>query len=221
MSDLLPLLPLGAVVFPGMTIPLRIFEARYRRMLDQRLQRDPAFGIVLLRSGRDTDVFTDQDLSTTGTAVRLVARRILPGGQIAIEVQGTRRFAIQSVNWDLGYGLATIAWHDETVRNPQHLTSIMQPTLDAFNHYVQSVTAITGRVFDGVRISPDPLRATWDLAARLPLHVWERQRLLELPGAEARAEALSSLIRREQHLLVDAGVLGVTLEHPGHTFTLN
>ena len=220
MSDLLSLFPLGTVMFPGMLLPLRVFEERYRRMLDDRHQNDPAFGIVLLRSGRDTGERSVQDIHRTGTAIRILSRRRLAGGQSDLVVTGTRRFAIRSVNWDLGYGLATVDWHDDRAGDPQALAEGMRITLNAFNRYVERVTAITGRPFGGVRMSDDPVTASWDLAARLPLHTWERQRLLERETAAERFADLASIVRREQHLL-SVGVLGVAMNHPGHTFTLN
>jgi len=47
----LPLFPLGSVLFPGMLLPLHIFEPRYRLLLQRALQNDQPFGIVLIRSG--------------------------------------------------------------------------------------------------------------------------------------------------------------------------
>lgn len=220
MSDLLPLFPLGTVMFPGMLLPLRVFEERYRRMLDDRHQDDPAFGIVLLRSGRDTSERSMQDIHRVGTAIRLLSRRRLADGQSDLVVTGTRRFAIRSVNWEMGYGLATVDWHDDRPDDPHALGEGMQGTLKDFNRYVETVTAITGRPFGGVRMSDDPVVASWDLAARLPLHTWERQRLLERETAADRFADLAAIVRREQRLLA-VGVLGVAMNHPGHTFTLN
>lgn len=221
MSDLLPLFPLGTVMFPGMPLPLRVFEERYRRMLADRHLSDPAFGIVLLRSGRDTGERPVPDVQRTGTAIRILSRRRLAGGQSDLMVRGTRRFTIRSVNWDLGYGLATVDWQDDRAGDPDALARTMPQTLVAFDRYVASVTAITGRPFSGVRLSQDPVTASWDLAARLPLHTWERQRLLERESAAERFADLAYLVRREQRLLAAGGVLGVAINHPGHTFTLN
>ncbi|MGN6032186.1 MAG: LON peptidase substrate-binding domain-containing protein [Thermomicrobiales bacterium] len=221
MTDLLPLFPLGTVMFPGMPLPLRVFEERYRRMLDDRHLSDPAFGIVLLRSGRDIDRPATHDLHQVGTAIRIVSRRRRPDGQSDLIVNGTRRFSIKAVNWDLGYGLATVEWHDDRPGDPDALAPSMHRALATFDRYVESVTAITGRAFEGVRMSDDPVVASWDLAARLPLHTWERQRLLERDTAAERFADLAYFVRREQRLLAVSGVLGVALNHPGHTFTLN
>ena len=221
MTELLPLFPLATVMFPGMPLPLRVFEERYRRMLNDRHLSDPAFGIVLLRSGRDTDRPATRDLHRVGTAVRIMSRRLRPDGQSDLVVKGTRRFSIETVNWELGYGLATVKWHEDQPGDPTALGFAMRRALATFDRYVETVTAVTGRDFQGVRMSDDPVVASWDLAARLPLHTWERQRLLERDTAAERFADLAYIVRREQRLLAVSGVLGVALNHPGHTFTLN
>ncbi len=49
--DKLPLFPLNTVVFPGMPIPLHIFEERYKEMITACVDDQIPFGIVLIRQG--------------------------------------------------------------------------------------------------------------------------------------------------------------------------
>lgn len=219
MTDLLPLFPLGTVVFPGMPLPLHIFEERYRRMLKDRGESDPAFGIVLLRGGQETG--TRQDVFGMGTAARIVSRRPRRGGRADIVIEGTRRFDIEAINWDLGYGLATIRWRDELVGDTERLSVAMAAAIEQFQRYVHGVTRVTGHHFQGVQISDDPVAASFDLASRLPLHTWERQRLLELDRTDERFEQLRTLVEREVALLLKAGAAGLALNYPGQRFTLN
>ncbi len=46
MSPLLPLFPLEAVLFPGVPLPLHIFEPRYKEMIGECLTRKSLFGVV-------------------------------------------------------------------------------------------------------------------------------------------------------------------------------
>ncbi|HEU0163822.1 MAG TPA: LON peptidase substrate-binding domain-containing protein [Thermomicrobiales bacterium] len=219
MSELLPIFPLGTVVFPGMPLPLHIFEERYRRMLADRVEHDPAFGIVLLRTGRDNG--TEQTLFSVGTAARIVSRRTRRDGRSDIVIEGTRRFDIEDIRWDLGYGLATIQWRDEMIGNTDHLEATRDIAIEQFQRYVRGVTKITGRRFRGIRLGEDPTSASYDLASRLPLHTWERQDLLEAESVEARFESLLRIVRREVALLAKSGTAGLAINHPGQTFTLN
>ena len=47
----MPLFPLNVVLFPGMALPLHIFEARYREMINRCLDENLAFGVVLIKEG--------------------------------------------------------------------------------------------------------------------------------------------------------------------------
>jgi len=220
-TDLLPLFPLGTVLFPGMAIPMHVFEERYRRLLADRHQTNPAFGIVLLRSGRDTDSTGKQDVYSVGTAARILSRRRLGGGRYDLVVEGTSRFTIQSINWDLGYGLATVSWRDEPLGDPARAHAALARTAAAFDRYLNAVTTVATRPIEGLRMSSDPLSASYDLAARLTIPTWERQQLLEAEDAARRLALLGQLIAREHRLLVACGLIGISLDHPGPRFTLN
>ena len=67
----LPLFPLNLVLFPDMTIPLNIFEERYKLMINSCLENDSKFGVVLIKAGQEvgSPAITD----STGT-VAYIAR---------------------------------------------------------------------------------------------------------------------------------------------------
>jgi len=68
MPEMLPLFPLGAVLYPGMLLPLNIFEERYRQLvrdlLDQPEPRE--FGVIAIRHGRETGIDGVSDLYEVG-----------------------------------------------------------------------------------------------------------------------------------------------------------
>ena len=47
----LPLFPLGTVLFPGMQLPLQLFEPRYLQMFQDIARQDSRFGVVLIKEG--------------------------------------------------------------------------------------------------------------------------------------------------------------------------
>jgi Lon protease-like protein len=49
----LPIFPLNVVLFPGMPLPLHIFEERYKSMINRCIQAGHAFGVVLIREGQE------------------------------------------------------------------------------------------------------------------------------------------------------------------------
>ena len=58
MSELLPMFPLSTVLFPGMRLPLHIFEPRYRQLIQDLLAgpQPGRFGVIAIRKGRETGV---------------------------------------------------------------------------------------------------------------------------------------------------------------------
>ena len=75
----LPLFPLNTVLFPRMTLPLRIFEPRYRQMLADCLDGDPIFGVVLIREGKEVgETAMPHDVGTTARIIAVQKKSISP-----------------------------------------------------------------------------------------------------------------------------------------------
>jgi Lon protease-like protein len=86
MADALPLFPLGVVLLPGMSLPLHIFEERYKLMIAECLEHEGEFGIVLSNGER-------MESAGCTAAVRRVLRRY-PDGRMDVLTVGKRRFRI-------------------------------------------------------------------------------------------------------------------------------
>ena len=73
MSETLPLFPLGAVLYPGMLLPLHIFEERYRQLVRDLLAgSDPRrFGVIAIRKGRETGIDGVHSLYEVGCVATL------------------------------------------------------------------------------------------------------------------------------------------------------
>ena len=62
----LPLFPLNTVLFPGMVLPLHIFEERYKLMMNRCLEQERPFGVVLIREGAEVgEQAVPYDVGTT------------------------------------------------------------------------------------------------------------------------------------------------------------
>jgi ATP-dependent Lon protease len=88
MNNIIPLFPLKIVVYPNSSVPLHIFEERYKTMINLCLENDSGFGIVSLIRNK---------ISNVGCYVKIT--KILkkyPGGESDIIAAGIRRFVIKS-----------------------------------------------------------------------------------------------------------------------------
>jgi Lon protease-like protein len=93
----LPLLPLNAVLFPKMPLQLHIFEQRYRLMVQECLENDQIFGVVLLRRGREVGS-KDVETFPIGCTAQIDEVSTLPDGRMNMMVLGKQRFRIHSLS---------------------------------------------------------------------------------------------------------------------------
>src|SRR5688572_12794777 len=93
-AEELPLFPLNTVLFPGMPLPLHIFEYRYREMIAFCSENEREFGVVLIKEG--TEVGEPALPFDVGTLARIVGIERLEDGRMNIVTVGTRRFHLVS-----------------------------------------------------------------------------------------------------------------------------
>ena len=89
---MLPLFPLGTVLFPGGPLALRIFEPRYLDLVRRCMREQAPFGVVLILEGLEAGPVAA--LATTGTSARLTDFDTRPDGLLGIACRGERRFRV-------------------------------------------------------------------------------------------------------------------------------
>lgn len=170
MSEELPLFPLHTVLFPGGELPLRLFEMRYRRLVDLCGKRRP-FVVVRIREGREVGepAFT-YPVGTRAYFEQLVSQR---DGTLGALVRGDDRVRLSDwrVEADgLMFARATRLEEGRYTPVPEDL----QPLAEALEEEGHAV--------------PDAGMLAWRLADGLPLEVDVRQALLEQDDGEERMD---------------------------------
>src|SRR6266702_1617989 len=96
MSETLPLFPLGTVLYPGLLLPLHIFEERYRQLMGDLLDgsRPQRFGVIAIREGRETGVGGVAALYEIGCIAALRRVNKLDDGRFDVVTAGTQRFRL-------------------------------------------------------------------------------------------------------------------------------
>ena len=192
----LPLFPLSLVLFPGMTLPLHVFEERYKRMIGLCLREGRDFGVVL--AGAATGVPGRCLTYPVGTTAHITGATRFPDGCMNLITVGQRRFRIQSLDWDLEYCVASVEWIEEAAGDAEALRLRAERRWGAFRAQIASLTK---EDLADSAIPADPTAASYALAASLPINDIEKQRLLEATDTTARLGEIARLIGREHGVL--------------------
>jgi Lon protease-like protein len=189
----LPMFPLGSVLFPSLVLPLNVFEPRYRALVHDCLAGDPEFGVVLIERG--SEVGGGDVRTKVGTVARMLQCEELPDGRFALLTVGTHRFRVNAWLPDDPYPLADVdLWPDPDDGDPA-----LAPAADAAVAMLRRVLALATEVGvaavpSTVELADDPALISHQAAALSPLGAFDQQRLLSEPTAGARLEALHAML---------------------------
>jgi Lon protease-like protein len=178
----LPMFPLGSVLFPSMPLTLRIFEERYLKLLGDLMSSDtPAFGVVLVSRG--SEVGGGEQRMMIGT-VASVTEIGTTDEFLGLESFGSRRFRVNDWLPDDPYPIADIEfipdliWEDSLMPARVHLESQVRTLLSLASEFGELVFGAD------IDLSDDPMSAAWQLAGILPIGELDRFDLLSSQSAE-------------------------------------
>jgi len=192
----LPLFPLSLVLFPGMTLPLHIFEERYKRMIGSCIREDRDFGVVL--AGAPLALPGQCATYPVGTTAHITGATRFPDGCMNLIATGDQRFRVLDLDWEMEYCVARVEWLPEPASDAFALHDQAARRWDAFR---RRVARLTEEPFTAADLPTDPTAAAYELAASLPINTIEKQRLLEATDTSARLREVIRLIGREHGLL--------------------
>lgn len=219
---MLPLFPLGTVLFPGMVLPLHIFEERYRRLVADLLDgpEPQRFGVIAIREGHEVGVDSVTSLYDVGcvAVVRDVKRH--EDGQFDLVTVGTERFRLGEVDRSLPYLRAEIevmpddsaaaesvaeAAGAEAVASAESVTPAeavaVRAAQVAFRDYLDALVQEGGATVRVESLPDEPVLLSYVVAASMIIDLPERQSLLASPDAVSRLVAERGLLASESAML--------------------
>ena len=191
--------PLGAVVFPGVVVPLHIFEDRYRALVRDLLKEtEPAartFGIVAIQEGYEVGDHGVQSSYRVGTLVQLITHERYDDGRFDIEVVGRQRMRLMSMETGGEYFRGEV---ELLTDEPAEDTPIaVAAALAVHEEYRALLGALRGEDPIAGELPDDPEYLSYTLAASSLLPMPERQQLLEADSAAQRLALLTTMLREE------------------------
>lgn len=189
----IPMFPLGTVLVPGASLPLHVFEPRYRALVRACLEGDREFGVALIERG--FEVGGGDARFDVGCIARIVEAVPFPDGRWALGTVGDRRIRVERWLPDAPYPRAEVTdWPDPPDAAPldvEPLVATLRRALALAAELGEAVAPAT------VELDGDPATALWQVAALAPLGPLDR---LDVLGAPSAAERLGLL----RQLLADA-----------------
>ena len=189
-TEELRLFPLNVVLFPGMTLPLRIFEERYKLMIGECLDTKEPFGVTLIQEG--PEVGEPATPHRTGTTARITNVERLEDGRMNLATVGDRRFQVIETLQQVPYLKARVRYL------PEELGEVDQEELararELFEEYLRGLASLQGGWIRRAGAPEDPGVLSHSVAHYLELPTKAKQRLLEIAFVGERLHYEVSLL---------------------------
>jgi uncharacterized protein len=203
-SRRLPLFPLGMVLFPGLVLPLHVFEERYRLLVRELLalpEDERRFGVVAIREGREVGADGVSALYEVGCVAQV--RRVEPyeDGRFDLVTTGSERFRLEALDAQGPYLVGEVELLADGLGEAPEAPLLDAAVRKAFAGYIAALSQASGEEIELPDLPDDPMVLGYLVAATTALDLDERQRLLELPDGAARLRAELAVLRRETTLL--------------------
>jgi len=189
--------PLNTVLFPGVTLPLRVFENRYRALVHHLLRLDPAerfFGSVGIREGYEVGDQGAQSLYRVGCRVQLSEVESHPDGSFDIVVTTIDRMRLDRLDPSGTYPVGEVTMLPEPDSDVP--AEVVERARATFTAYRVALLEFRSDPYSGA-LPLDPEYLSWTLSATTPLPMSDRQALLEADDAGLRLSMVTDLLRTE------------------------
>ncbi|MCZ7575536.1 MAG: LON peptidase substrate-binding domain-containing protein [Dehalococcoidia bacterium] len=189
----LPLFPLRTVLFPGMELPLRIFEERYRVMVRELLDSGGQFGVLLIREGEE--VGGGAIPHRIGTTARIEECREVEGGRFVLNARGIHRFRLLRMLPARPYPYGEVEYlPDQDGPATPNLSLAVETVRTTFPLYFRMALSLTDQWARGLRLPSRPHDLVNFLGPWLQVEEDAKQRLLEIESAADRVAHLAEMI---------------------------
>jgi Lon protease-like protein len=199
MQEPLPLFPLNTVLFPKTTLPLRIFEPRYKAMVEECLEKGTPFGVSLIQEGPEQGgVALPHVLGTLATIKKADHKS---NGDIHITIEGGKRFRLVEELKRSPIWLAHVELLDEPLGDADATLEAKEELRLAMSRYANLYYLLTSKQLFFEKHFRDPVRLSYYLADLMELENDDKQALLEAPDAATRLEIESALLPQQNRRL--------------------
>ena len=190
----LPLFPLPLVLFPGVPLPLHIFEERYRRLLADVRASNNLFGLSYFVP--DAGAEDRPPAGHVGCATEVVEAQPLPDGRSNILTVGVVRYRVaEYVERGDPYLVARVEFFEDEAEEADLVARRAEEVTEMFMRIARAMRAASDERGALPELPQgDPERLSFLVAAVVEMDAESKQRLLELRSTSARLRRLHTLL---------------------------
>lgn len=190
----LPIFPLALVLFPGVPLPLHIFEPRYRQMLNDVRAGNSLFGVSYYDAST-----AEKDIPApghVGCVAEVTEAQTMPDGRSNILTVGIIRYRLKEyVERDDPYLLARVSYFEDEEEDATSLSESARDVAETFTRIARAVRAINDERANLPDISDtEPQRLSFLVAAAMEVDTDVKQDLLELRSTSERLQRLRDML---------------------------
>jgi len=203
MSERLRLFPLGTVLFPGMVLPLHIFEDRYRQMVHELLDgpEPRRFGVIAIRKGRETGIEGVSSLYEVGCTATLRQTEEHDDGRFDLITVGTQRFRLTVLDGSRPYLQGDVEFLPEDDGDSAAAGRAASLVAATFRDYLEALAARGLAQITIPDLPEEPVLLSYLVAATMIVDLPDQQALLAEPDSLSRLAAERALLQRETTML--------------------
>jgi Lon protease-like protein len=190
----LRLFPLQTVLFPGMRMPLHIFEERYKLMIRECIEQDAPFGVLLIRDG--AEVGAGAVPHNVGTTARISQTEYLDDGRMNLFTIGEARFRVLTLHTEREFLTGEVEMLEQKQAGDEAYAS-MARAHELFNQYLKTYLALGDQFTRGITLPEDPAEAADYIAARIEAPAPLKQEWLEELSPDTRLSRELQLIEEQ------------------------
>lgn len=192
----LPIFPLSLVLFPGVPLPLHIFEPRYRQMLNDIRINNNLFGVSYFDAS--TSLQEAPPAGHIGCVAEVSETQTLPDGRSNVLTVGLIRYRIEAyVEQGDPYLVARVSFFEDDTEDDDLLRESSHEVAETFTRIARAVRTINDERASLPDISDtEPQRLSFLVAAAMEVDTDLKQELLEMHSTSERLRRLRDMLAR-------------------------
>jgi Lon protease-like protein len=203
----IPLFPLNAVLFPGMMLPLHIFEERYKAMIKECLATGQSFGVVLAKNKQaqapNVAGLYSSDLYEIGTTARITAVENLTDGRMNLITIGQERFLIKDIQPSADdFLVGCVDPFPVQDDDPQKVAVLVKKLRPMVKQYIDHLADASGEDLSNATLPTDPTALAFLAGTAIQGPLIDKQKLLSVKSLRMLIASTVSVLDKETQILV-------------------